>query len=219
MGAPQPIRVLVVDDHRAVLWGLARLIESASPQIELAGVATCQREAADAMQQCRPDVVLLDVDLGEESGLALVPQLAAKAAVVILTGLRDEGLAERAIVSGARGLIHKTEPASVILKAIVHVHAGEPWLDRGTMGKLLSAVSRARQPAPAAALTAAERKVVAAIVQHKSAPNKAIAARMQISEHTLRNHLTSIYDKLGVRGRVDLVLHAMERRLVKTAPD
>jgi DNA-binding NarL/FixJ family response regulator len=211
----RPIRVLVVDDHRSVLWGLARLVESAEPQVELAGIAACHREALDGVEKHCPDVVLLDVDLGEESGLALLPQIAAKAAVLVLTGLREEGLAEKAILAGARGVVHKTEPAEVVLKAILRVHAGEPWIDRGTMGKLLTTVSRARQPAPGASLTAAERKVVAAIAQHKSAPNKAIAARMHISEHTLRNHLTSIYDKLGVRSRVDLVLLAMERNLVK----
>jgi DNA-binding NarL/FixJ family response regulator len=171
------------------------------------------------MQQHRPDVVLLDLDLGKENGLALVPQLAASAAVLILTGLREEGLAEKAILAGARGVVHKAEPAEVVLKAIVRVHAGEPWVDRGTMGRLLTTVSRARQAPVESDLTAAERKVVAAIVQNKSAPNKAIAARMRISEHTLRNHLTSIYDKLGIRGRVALVLHAMEHELVKATSE
>jgi DNA-binding NarL/FixJ family response regulator len=219
MSSPRPIRVLLVDDHRSVLWGLAKLIESENPRIELAGVATCHREAADAMQQHRPDVVLLDLDLGKENGLALVPQLAASAAVLILTGLREEGLAEKAILAGARGVVHKAEPAEVVLKAIVRVHAGEPWVDRGTMGRLLTTVSRARQAPVESDLTAAERKVVAAIVQNKSAPNKTIAARMRISEHTLRNHLTSIYDKLGIRGRVALVLHAMEHELVKATSE
>jgi DNA-binding NarL/FixJ family response regulator len=108
----------------------------------------------------------------------------------------------------------------VILKAIVHVHAGEPWLDRGTMGRLLQTMSSTRQQGTQAeslqsSLTPAERKVVAAVVRHKSAPNKVVAAGLHISEHTLRNHLSSIYGKLGVKGRVDLVLHAMEHRLGK----
>ena len=135
--ATQPIGVLLVDDHRSVLWGLTKLIESARPQLDLLDVATCHGEALAAMQKHRPHVVLLDLDLGSESGFDLVPQLASQAAVLILTGLRDSAAQERAVLAGARGVIHKTEPAEVILKAIGCVHAGEPWLDRIAMGRVL----------------------------------------------------------------------------------
>jgi two-component system, NarL family, nitrate/nitrite response regulator NarL len=214
----QPIKVLLVDDHRLVLWGLGKLIESARPQIEVVDVATCKSEALAAMQKQRPDVVLLDLDLGTESGLDLVPQLAHQAAVLILTGTRDAALRESAMVAGARGVVHKSEPAAVILKAIVHVHAGEPWLDRSTMGRVLQTMSSTRQQGAQAqsaqsSLTTAERKVVAAVVKHKSAPNKVVAAGLHISEHTLRNHLSAIYGKLGVNRRLDLVLHAMEHQI------
>lgn len=213
----QPIRVLLIDDHRSVLWGLGKLIESARPQVELVGVATCRGEALAAMEEAAPDVVLLDLDLGTENGLELVPQLSAHAAVIILTGARDSAVRERAVVAGARGVIHKSEPAELILKAIARVYAGEPWLDRTAMGRVLQALSKrqgtaADQP-PHSSLTTAERKVVAAVFRHKSAPNKVIAAQLHISEHTLRNHLSTIYEKLGINRRVDLVLHAMEHRL------
>jgi two-component system nitrate/nitrite response regulator NarL len=216
MSCAQPIKVLLVDDHRLVLWGLGKLIETARPQIELADIATCQNEALAAMQKHQPDVVLLDLDLGRESGLDLVPQLARQAAVIILTGLRDAASRERAILAGARGVVHKAEPAAVILKAIVHVHAGELWLDRSAVGKLLHTMSSTRQKGAQAksaahsSLTTAERKVLAAVVRHKSAPNKVIAAGLHISEYTLRNHLSAIYGKLGVNGRLALVFHAME---------
>jgi two-component system, NarL family, nitrate/nitrite response regulator NarL len=214
--ATQPIRVLLVDDHRSVLWGLTKLIESARPQLELVDVATCHSEALAAMEQNRPHVVLLDLDLGSESGFDLVPQLASQAAVLILTGLRDPAAREHAVLAGARGVIHKSEPAEVILKAIERVHAGEPWLDRTAMGRVLKTLSRRQveQP-PHAGLTAAERKIVAAVVRQRSAPNKVIAAALHISEHTLRNHLASIYGKLGINKRVDLVLHAMEHGLAQ----
>ncbi|HET7239076.1 MAG TPA: response regulator transcription factor, partial [Terrimicrobiaceae bacterium] len=109
---------MLVDDHRCVLWGLAKLIESARPQLELVDIATCHSEAFAAMQKHRPHVVLLDLDLGGESGFDLVPQLASQAAVLILTGLRDPAAQERAVVAGARGVIYKTESAELILKAI-----------------------------------------------------------------------------------------------------
>ncbi|HEU4351103.1 MAG TPA: response regulator transcription factor [Burkholderiales bacterium] len=221
--ATQPIRVLLVDDHRCVLWGLAKLIESARPQLELVDIATCHREALAAMQKHRPHVVLLDLDLGGESGFDLVPQLASEAAVLILTGLRDPAVQERAVVAGARGVIYKTEPAELILKAIERVHAGEPWLDRSAMGRVLQTLSRRQgrpsEPPPHATLTAAERKVVAAVVRQRSAPNKVIADALHLSEHTLRNHLSSIYGKLGINKRVELVLHAMEHRLAQPSAD
>src|SRR5687767_14900902 len=124
-----PIRVLLVDDHRSVLWGLGRLIESARPRLELVDSATCMREALAAAKQHRPDVVLLDVVLGEENGLELIGQLKDDASVIILTGLTDMRTRQRAVLAGARGVVHKSEPAEVILQAILHVHAGERWID------------------------------------------------------------------------------------------
>ena len=213
----QPIRVLLVDDHRSVLWGLAKLIESARPTLELAAVATCHSEALLAAEKHRPHVVLLDLDLGGQSGFDLIPQLASQAAVLILTGLRDPELLQRAVVEGARGVIHKSESAELILKAIERVHAGEPWLERTALGKVLQILSRRsgnqnEQPSHAT-LTPAERKVVTAVARQPSAPNKVIAAVLHISEHTFRNHLTAIYGKLGISKRVDLVLYAIEHRL------
>jgi two-component system, NarL family, nitrate/nitrite response regulator NarL len=214
--ATQPISVLLVDHHLSVLWGLARLIESARPQLELAGVATCHSEALAAVEKHRPDVVLLELDLGKESGLDLLPHLTSQATVLILTGLRDPAAWERAVIAGARGVIHKSEPAELILKAINRVHAGEPWLDRAAMGRVLQALSRRQsEQHPHDSLTAAERKVVAAVVRQRSEPNKVIAAALHLSEHTLRNHLASIYGKLGINRRVDLVLHAMEHQLAQ----
>ena len=214
--ATQPIRVVLVDDHRSVLWGLTKLIESARPVLELVDVATCHSEALAAMEKHRPHVVLLDLDLGSESGFDLVPQLASQAAVLILTGLRDPAAREHAVLAGARGVIHKSEPAEVILKAIERVHAGEPWLDRTAMGRVLQSLSRRQsEQAPHDTLTAAERKVVAAVVRQRSAPNKVIAAALHLSEHTVRNHLASIYGKLEISKRLDLVLYAMEHGLVQ----
>jgi two-component system, NarL family, nitrate/nitrite response regulator NarL len=213
----QPICVLLVDDHRSVLWGLGKLIESASPQMKLAGSATCQRDALAAVKKQAPDIVLLDLDLGEESGLDLVSKLCGASRVLILTGSPDAEAHQRAMLAGARGILHKTEPSEVILKAIARVYAGELWLDRGSLGKLLGALSRRAaetiQSPPHFTLTAAERKVVAAVMRYRGSPNKVVAAFLHLSEHTLRNHLASIYGKLGIHRRVDLVLYGIEHKL------
>lgn len=216
MTGTHAISVLLVDDHRSVLWGLGKLIESASPQMKLAATVTCGREALAAMKKHEPDVVLLDLDLGEESGLDLVSKICGNSQVLIFTGTRDADVHQRAMLAGARGILHKAEPAEVILKAITRVHAGEPWLDRGSLGRLLGAFGRrgmeAEKP-PHSTLTAAERKVVAAVVRYKGSPNKVVAAFLHLSEHTLRNHLASIYSKLGIHRRVDLVLYGIEHKL------
>src|SRR5437867_2267336 len=102
----QPIRVLLVDDHRSVLWGLGKLIEAARPQLELGESATCRHEAVAALESKRADIVLLDLDLGDESGIDMVPQLCARKGVkvIILTALRDGETCDRAVLAGARGM-------------------------------------------------------------------------------------------------------------------
>jgi DNA-binding NarL/FixJ family response regulator len=218
----RPIRVLLVDDHRAVLWGLAKLVESAGPSLQLAATATCCADALAAARLHRPDVVLLDLDLGERNAVDIIPELAALAGtkVLVLTGSADNALYEAAVFAGARGVVHKSDAAEQVLKAISTVHAGEVWLNRAVLGQLLATLSgnHASPSRPATctsdALTPAERKVIAEVVQRRSAPNKVIAAALQISTHTLRNHLSSIYSKLSLNRRLDLVLYAIEHKLV-----
>lgn len=124
-------------------------------------------------------------------------------------------------MAGASGLVHKCEPAEVILKAIQHVHAGELWLDRATIGRVFASLSggaaRGNAAGPYESLTPAELRVMLEVLRQKSAPNKVIADALHISAHTLRNHLASIYGKLGLKRRLDLVLYALERRLDRSS--
>jgi two-component system, NarL family, nitrate/nitrite response regulator NarL len=222
--AVQPIRILLVDDHRSVLWGLEKLIDSARPSMQVIGKAAHCAEALAAVDKYQPDVVLLDVALEKENGLDLLRALRGRRApkVLILTGVRDPEVCERAMLWGARGVMYKLESAEMILKAIAHVHTGELWLDRATMAKVfastLSAGNDGEGTGPAsgdAALTATERRIIAAVVRHKGAPRKVIADALHTSSHTLRNHLASIYSKLGVHTRLDLFLYAKEHGLDK----
>lgn len=211
-------RILVVDDHRSVLWGLAKLIESAGPPLELVATASSTAYALAALQKHRPDLVLLDLMLGAEHGEGLVGAMRrAGASVIIVSGVVDHSLQERAIMEGASGFVHKSEPAEVILAAIARVLGGGVWLDGASVTRMFSVMCDTRRngraPDPLDALTPAERKVIAGVVRLNSKPNKVIALDLGISAHTLRNHLASIYDKLALSRRVELVLFALERKI------
>ena len=219
------IRVMIVDDHKSILWGLERLVESASPRMVVAGTAGSCAEMLSVVVSAKPDVILLDLDLDGENSADSLPDLLrlTDAKVLILTGGRDFAFHQAALMKGARGVIGKDENADVLLHAIERVQAGEVWVNRMMMGKLLESMSaNAGKGANAdpeavkiASLTPREREIVGAIVRSRGGKSLEIADSLHISEHTLRNHLTLIYEKLGVRNRLDLFAYAIEHGLDK----
>src|SRR5262249_37417395 len=129
--------------------------------------------------------------------------------ILILTGVRDPDLHQRALSLGAMGLVLKEQLADVLLQAIVKVHAGEAWLEPTMMASVLGALVRAQRPDPEvakiASLTARERDIIALIGE--GLRNRQIAACLRISETTVRHHLTSIFNKLGVGDRLELLVY------------
>ena len=217
-----PIRVLLVDDHKSMLWGLERLIEGEAPRMQVIGKATNKIEVFAILKLAKPDVVLLDLDLNGENSLDFLEELLqeSQARVLVLTASQDPVMHQRAIINGASGIVLKSESADVILRAIQYVHAGELWFDRAATSRLLKSLnspvptfSKATQLAKIATLTPKERQVVSAMVITPGARNKAIAVRLCISEHTLRNHLTGIYAKLDLENRLELCMYAIEHKL------
>jgi two-component system, NarL family, nitrate/nitrite response regulator NarL len=208
------ITVFLVDDHKTVLWGLERLIESASPSMRVVGMAGNCEELLAKLPTTMPDVILLDLDLGGTSSLGCLEKLAkhASAKVLIFTGSNDPAVHQQAVVRGARGVVHKQVAADVLLRAIEKVHQGEIWLDSIILGRVMATLSntdkKATETSKLDTLTAKERQIVATVVEEKGARNKIIADKLCMSEHTLRNHLTAIYDKLQVAGRMELYLYA-----------
>lgn len=192
--------------------------------MEIVGKATCAAEAFDLAGVTHPDVILLDLDLGAENGLKLIPDLIAKsnAKVLVLTGLRDPSVHDDAVLAGARGVIGKEDAPENILKAIEKVHQGELWLDRAATGRIFVELSRkgsSEETDPErqkiSSLTARERQVVAAIAADPGATANTLADKLHISEHTLRNHLTSIYEKLAVANRLELYVYANKHEMHK----
>jgi two-component system, NarL family, nitrate/nitrite response regulator NarL len=225
MSSETSIRVFLIDDHRTILWGLEKLIESGKPGMRVVGNATSYTEALSLLPQSPADVILLDLDLGRESGLDAIPKLLAcsKAKILVLTGVREESVHQTAVLAGARGVLSKEARAETILSAISKVHEGEIWLDRAATGRLLVEMSRKQAGREAAnveqkkiaTLTIREREIINLAVANAGDTAKAIASRLHISEHTLRNHLTSIYEKLGVANRLELFAYAHQHKLQK----
>lgn len=214
----QPIRVVLVDDHPMLLWGLSKLIDGERPRLELAGTAQTIEEAERLVAREKPDVVLLDLDLGGQSGLDAMPGILRNPGtrIIILTGTRDRSLREQSMLRGASGILSKEAAADTLITAITHVHAGEVWLDPDTAAQVIGSLRQGNRDPEAeriASLTPKERSVIRALVKGEGLPNKVLADRLNLAEHTLRNHLTSIYSKLGVRTRLALYMYAIEHHL------
>jgi two-component system, NarL family, nitrate/nitrite response regulator NarL len=208
------IRVFLAEDHDITLWGLQRLIDSAQPGMRVVGTARTREALLAHPAIAEADVVLLDLDLSGEDGSGAIADLRRRctASCLVLTGADDLQRHRQALLQGARGLVHKSECADTILRAIERVHQGEIWFHSALLGELTGS---AQAPRPQddigrriASLTPREREIVAALVRLSSAKQLAVAEALALSEHTLRNHLTTIYSKLGVRGRLELHVYA-----------
>jgi two-component system, NarL family, nitrate/nitrite response regulator NarL len=216
------IRIVLVDDHNLFREALRLLLDSRS-DFAVVGEARNTTEALPMVEREQPDIVLLDLDLNGESGLDLISEIESrseKSRVLILTGVRDPAIHHQCVCRGARGLVQKEFAAEILIKAVERVHAGEVWFDRGLMSDVLSDVlqqKNAKQADPntakIATLTPREREVVSLICE--GLRNKQIADRLFISNTTVRHHLTSIFSKLGISDRLELVIFAYRHGLSK----
>jgi two-component system nitrate/nitrite response regulator NarL len=217
----QAIRVLLVEDHTVIRAGLRLLLESRRGLVVVGEATTCA-EALELVARERPDIILLDLALGTEDGLDLLPVLktrATSARVLVLTGICAVEEHRQAIRQGAMGLVLKEQAPEVLLRAIEKVHAGEVWLDHTTLASILGElVPGWVKPAGAetssiTTLTEREREVV--MLVGVGLKNKQIGGRLSITETTVRHHLSSIFDKLGVASRLELVIFVHRHGLSK----
>ena len=223
-----PIRVLLADDHPVTLWGVRQLVESAFPRMTVSGTAATCSELMGHSALGQTDVVLLDLALHDGKTLDCMPRLVGERGlkVVVLTGDLNPSHHRAAVMHGARGVVLKSHPAEDVLRAIERIHAGEVWLE-GSLVSLLLGSLPGMTAAPAArkdehacridSLTAKERQVIEAVVEYRGAKSLVIADALGMSEHTLRNHLTVIYSKLGMQGKLNLYAYALEHGLARHA--
>ena len=222
------IRVFIADDHRITLWGLQRLIDANQPCMRVVGTATTRQELLAHPAIGDADVVLLDLDLAGESSAEVLPDLQRLCTghVLVLTAADDPQQHRDAVMLGVRGVLHKSEPADAVIRAIEKVSAGEVYLQGTLLGDVLGRLTGRAPCAPGAdmhtqriaSLTPREREIIAAMVRMAGAKQLAVADNLGMSEHTLRNHLTTIYGKLVVHGRLELHVYATEHGLGAVRP-
>ena len=219
--APQKIRIVIVDDQLVVREGLRMLLDN-HPGIKVVAMASTRPEALEIIAREPTDLIILDLELGGLNSLSFIPQLregAKTARVLVLTGSRDSETHQKAAQLGAMGVVLKEDAADLLLKAVEKVYLGEAWLDRLTLGNLIFQISSHDkesldpQRKKISSLTDRERQVIALIAE--GLKNKQIAERLFISPTTVTHHLSSIYSKLGVSDRLELVVYAFANKLAK----
>jgi two-component system nitrate/nitrite response regulator NarL len=214
------IRIVIADDHAVFREALQVLLE-AEKDFRVIGTVDDGGAAVALVRELRPDILLLDVAMPRIGGIEALRQIIggrSATRVILLTGAIDQADIVTAIQLGARGLVLKESGAAVLLKGIRGVMAGQYWIGREAVTNLLevlrSLMSRGGEvPRKDFGLTAREIDITGAVVA--ACGNKEIAERLQISEKTVKHHLTNIFDKLGVSNRLELALLAVHHRLVR----
>jgi len=225
METANSIGVLIIEPNRTILWGLEKLIESAGSRLSLTGSASSWQDAFERMKTRAPEVILLSAIHGEAhvpGGLSQTLER-VNARVLVLIPRRDPAVEERIILDGARGVVDCEGPPERIITAITKIQEGEVWVNRASVTRLVEC-ARQRSVRPVdpeqrkiATLTGRERQLVATFAKHPGATAKTIADLLNISAHTARNHLNSVYDKLQVANRVELFDYVHRHRLVDLA--
>jgi DNA-binding NarL/FixJ family response regulator len=213
------IRVVIADDHPVVRDGLSALLASA-PSVSVAGTAATGREAVHAAVTLRPDVLVMDIQMPELTGVAATQEITRAApdvAVLMLTMFDDDDSVFAAMRAGARGYVLKGAQQDEIVRAIQAVAAGEAIFGPGIARQVLSLVSTPPGPGtPFPSLTSREREVLGHIAA--GARNTEIARRMSITPKTVANHISAIFAKLQVADRSEAIILARDAGLGRHDP-
>jgi two-component system nitrate/nitrite response regulator NarL len=222
---PQPVRIVIADDHPIFRDGLRRLLEAES-DLKVIGEACDGAEAVKMARQLKPDILLLDLAMPRMPGLEALREISSGPAagavrVILLTAAAEKKQIVEALQLGARGVVLKDSATQLLLTSIHTVMAGEYWVGRESVSNLVQYLRNLVQSSGEEAkqrkfgLTPRELEIVSAVVAGYS--NKEIAEYFKISEDTVKHHLSNIFDKLGVSTRLELALFAVNQALpIKT---
>jgi DNA-binding NarL/FixJ family response regulator len=220
---PDPIRVLIVDDHALFRRGLEMVLAEES-DIELVGEASDGAEAVDKAGEALPDVVLMDIRMPKSSGIEAcraMKEVAPSAKIVMLTISDEEEDLFEAIRAGASGYLLKDIPYDEVADVVRAVHGGQSLINPSMAAKLLTefaALARRdgeerAQQVPAPRLTDREMEVLRLVARGMN--NRDIARELFISENTVKNHVRNILEKLQIHSRMEAVMIAVREKLIE----
>jgi two-component system, NarL family, response regulator LiaR len=214
IGQEQPIRVMIVDDHTIVRKGIKALLAETS-DIQVIGEAGDGLEAVQRSKELEPDIILMDLLMPNMDGIEATRQITfqqPQVRVLTVTSFVGDDKVFPAIKAGAVGYILKDSEPAELIRSIYRVHRGEPSLHPIIARKMVKEIVEmpATKPNPEA-LTARELEVLQLVAQGLS--NEEIAARLVVSEATVRTHISHLLDKLHLANRVQATLYALREGL------
>jgi DNA-binding NarL/FixJ family response regulator len=217
-GGPEgPLRVVVIDDHEVLRAGTRQVLET-TDDIVVVGEADSWESALALIDEQRPEVALVDIQLSGRNGIDLARQLSADhpgTRVVILSAYDDDAFVRRAFEAGVAGYLLKTMPRDELINAVRAVGMGTTVLDPAVSARLAGANSL-NEIAGAPRLTLREQEVVALVADGLS--NKAIAIRLGVSTRTVEGHVNHVFTKLDLESRTELVRYVLTNGLPAGAP-
>jgi two-component system nitrate/nitrite response regulator NarL len=210
-----PARALIVDDHPLFLEGISMLVERLD-DVELAGRCDSGEAAVDLLMTERPDVVVMDFQLGDITGLDVLTEVTERGLSVralFVSGRLEDDDAYRLVEAGALGIIEKDATFDQIADAISQVARGNTVLSPRVQAAVMAGVRERREQAPAVRLSDREQEILEGLARGLTAP--AIGRELSLSAATVKSYLQRLYDKLGVSDRAAAVAEGMRRGLVE----
>jgi len=218
--ARKEIKVMLVGDFLIFRTGLKLLLE-AEKNIKVGGEAADLTEALDSINKIKPDILLIDSSEADDNSFtSFISSLPTDISVIVITNSIEAERHRKYLLLGINGIVCKEQSADVLIKAINTVYSGEMWFVRKLIDKTIKQLIGQKKTTPGeihsnncSLLTTREREVLTLICQGMK--NKVIADKLFISETTVRYHLTSIFEKLKVSNRLELVVYAFKERIIE----
>jgi DNA-binding NarL/FixJ family response regulator len=215
------VRVVLVDDHEVVRLGMMTLLEDLG-WVDVVAEAGSSGEALQAVQEHRPDVVVMDIRMPGESGIDACREITRRwpeTKVIMLTSYADDDLIFRALQAGASGYVLKQVGNRPLIDALKAVRQGDAMLDPSVTQRVIERVRQHEMERVAAAfkdLTAREMEILAEVAKGKS--NNEIADELMLAEKTVRNHVSAILAKLGLNNRIEAATFAVRNDIERHVP-